>query len=248
MVCLKTAAALMGFIDFVATAPAAYGVPLDDVKNCYCGDVTKDYQTSDPDATKKACPIYGGVGSQVYVRRGESQGRIGVLYSYYVPKVRWAEGDNNGHRHYWASVVVWINRWGCETDDITALWPVGVSYTTDHLSWGSAAAGSVSFKSSDVGINMDKHPKMQIHDNTLSPFTGADGDSVFEPTLYEKTQVPFTDDNFQAHLDAAYRKDFYGGIPTEPDCHTEEPPAKTDTPDDPPTSATSATQANPTAL
>ncbi|KXH69474.1 NPP1 domain-containing protein [Colletotrichum salicis] len=196
-----------------------------------------------------------GGSAQVYVRRGESQGRKAIIYSYYMPKVRWAKGNNNGHRHYWASVVVWVNRFGCDDSDITSIWPVGISYTTDHLNWGSASAGEVSFRSSDVGIDMATHPKIQIHDEAIAPFTGADGDKLFERTLiswdslpaaakqalkdvkYEKTQVPFTDEHFQAQIDAAYRDGFYAGVSKEPDCPSNDvPPA-----DNPPVTATAAT-------
>ncbi|KAK1507577.1 NPP1 domain-containing protein [Colletotrichum tamarilloi] len=189
-----------------------------------------------------------GQGGQVYVRRGVSQGRVGVMYSYYFPKVRWAKGDNNGHRHYWASIVVWINRWGCQVDDTTSAWPVGVSFTTDHLKWGTANAGDITFKSSDVGVDMPTHPRMQIHDNAMAPFTGADGDKIYERTLigwdslpdeavqaltdvkYEKTEVPFIDVNFQRHLDASYRESFYGGLSDQQGCVEDGAPGEPENP------------------
>ncbi|GKT47526.1 uncharacterized protein ColSpa_07707 [Colletotrichum spaethianum] len=188
--------------------------------------------------------------AQVYVRGGTSQGRIGIIYSYYVPKVRWAKGNGNGHRHYWASVVVWVNQWGCDTDDISALWPVGISYTSDHLTWATAPAGEISFKPSGVGVDMATNPRMKIHDKAISPFTGADGDLVYQPTLiswdslpepaqkaltdvkYDKTQAPFNDANFQSQLDAAYREGFFAGLPTDADCISEQPD-EIDIPDDP---------------
>ncbi|KAK2060524.1 hypothetical protein LY76DRAFT_634576 [Colletotrichum caudatum] len=182
----------------------------------------------------------GGLG-QVYVRSGQSSaGRQAVLYSYYMPKVTWKEG---GHRHYWASVVVWLNRWGCDTNDPTSLWPVGVSYTTDHLNWASAPAGKVSFKGSDVGSDQPTQPELQIWDREISPFTGADGDLVFPRTIaswdalpastkqslidvqYEHTQVPITEANFQASLDAAYKSGIYGALPATPDCVAQSDPA-----------------------
>ncbi|TDZ36911.1 hypothetical protein C8035_v006411 [Colletotrichum spinosum] len=184
--------------------------------------------------------------AQVYARRGQSQGRTGIMYSYYMPKVRWAKGNSNGHRHYWASIVVWINRWGCADDDATSVWPVGISYTTDHLTWGTAKTGDISFKSSSVGVDMPTHPKMQIHDNAMAPFMGQDGGWVFERTLvgwtslpdlaqkalsdvkYEKTQVPFTDANFQAQLDASYRESFYGGLADQQGCDGDVSPTKTE--------------------
>ncbi|KAH0422561.1 npp1 domain protein [Colletotrichum camelliae] len=144
-----------------------------------------------------------GKGGQVYVRRGVSQGRVGIMYSYYFPKVRWAKGNDNGHRHYWASIVVWINRWGCDVDDATSAWPVGVSFTTDHLKWGVAKAGDITFKSSGVGVDMP------------TPQALAD-------VKYEKTEVPFVDANFQRQLDAAYQESFYGGLSDQQGCVEEE--------------------------
>ncbi|KAI8245531.1 hypothetical protein K4K57_005963 [Colletotrichum sp. SAR 10_99] len=177
-----------------------------------------------------------GKGGQVYVRRGVSQGRVGIMYSYYFPKVRWAKGDGNGHTHYWASIVVWINRWGCDVDDATSAWPVGVSFTTDHLKWGVAKAGDITFKSSGVGVDMPTRPQIQIHDNAMAPFTGAGGDKVYgrdvigwkslpdnalqalSDVKYEKTEVPFVDANFQRQLDAAYQESFYGGLSDQQGC------------------------------
>ncbi|KAH9240703.1 hypothetical protein K456DRAFT_1824425, partial [Colletotrichum gloeosporioides 23] len=158
-----------------------------------------------------------GKGGQVYVRRGVSQGRVGIMYSYYFPKVRWAKGDDNGHTHYWASIVVWINRWGCDVDDATSAWP-----------------------SSGVGVDMPTRPQIQIHDNAMAPFTGADGDKVYgrdvigwkslpdnalqalSDVKYEKTEVPFVDANFQRQLDAAYQESFYGGLSDQQGCVEEE--------------------------
>ncbi|KAK6215745.1 NLP3 protein [Colletotrichum tabaci] len=178
----------------------------------------------------------GGGKGQVYVRRGQSHGRVGILYAYYFPKVRWAKGDDNGHRHYWASTVVWIKQWGCKPDNLTALQPVGISYTADHLKWGSAPASDISFGPSNAGADKATHPKVQIHDNAMTPFKGEDGDSVYERTLvswtslpveasealadanYYASQVPFTDANFQSQLDAAYQEDFYDDVPEDPYC------------------------------
>ncbi|KAL0938161.1 npp1 domain protein [Colletotrichum truncatum] len=178
----------------------------------------------------------GGGTGQVYARRGDSQGRTAIMYSYYFPKVRWAGGDSGGHRHYWASIVVWIHRWGCKVEDATATWPVGISFTSDHLQWSTANAGEISFTSSTVGVDMPTHPRMQIHDNAITPFVNGNANQVFERTLvgwqslpnkaqqalndvkYEKTETPVADDNFQTLLDAAYRESFYGGLLEEADC------------------------------
>ncbi|KXH66750.1 NPP1 domain-containing protein [Colletotrichum salicis] len=193
----------------------------------------------------------GGNG-QVYARRGQSQGRNGIMYSYYTPKVRWADGKNNGHRHYWASVVVWVNRWGCEEEDITGIWPVGVSYTADHLNWGTPSTISeISFRGASVGLDMATHAKMKIHDNAISAFKGADDENIFERTLISWESLPtlakdaLTDVHSE---DAAYQERFFAGIPEVANCDlVDDRPPKVDTPDDPPvTATTSATKTEPT--
>ncbi|KAH0430578.1 hypothetical protein CcaCcLH18_07737 [Colletotrichum camelliae] len=179
----------------------------------------------------------GGSG-QVYARRGTSQDRTGIMYSYYVPKVRWGKGNDEGHRHYWASIVVWINRWGCDAEDITSVWPVGLSFTADHATWQTASAGVASYESSGVGIDMPTRPRMQIHDNAIAPFTDGDSSKAFGRTLvgwdslpalaqkalgdvkYEHTEVPFIDANFQKYMDAAYRESFYGGLKEDQGCES----------------------------
>ncbi|WDK19627.1 NPP1 domain-containing protein [Colletotrichum graminicola] len=173
------------------------------------------------------------------------------MYSHCTPKVRWAEGNSNSHRHYWAGVVVWVNRWGCEEDDITPIWPVGVSYTMYHLSWGasSTADGKFSFRAADVGLDMPTHAKMQINDNAISPLQNADSENIFERALvrweslpilakgaltnvrYEKTQVPFKDANVQAQLDVAYQETFFAGLALLK-CDPTTEPKKNDTPDE----------------
>lgn len=151
----------------------------------------------------------GGTG-QVYVRRGSSngQGHDAIMFSYYFPKVRWAEGDEEGHTHYFASVVVWLHRRGCDTLDPKSYEPIGLSYTIDHLTWEQAVTPV--FTSGTA-------PVVQIHDRAMVQLSGGtNANFAFSRTLiswenlsdeaqkaltdvrYEKTVVPFTDDNFQA--------------------------------------------------
>ncbi|KAJ0346024.1 hypothetical protein COL154_003038 [Colletotrichum chrysophilum] len=177
----------------------------------------------------------GGNG-QVYARRGTSQDRTGIMYSYYVPKVRWGKGNDEGHRHYWASIVVWINRWGCDAEDVTSVWPVGLSFTADHATWQTASAGVTTYEASGVGLDTPTRPRMQIHDNAITPFGNGDASKAFGRTLvgwdslpaaaqkalgdvkYEHTEVPFIDANFQKYMDAAYRESFYGGLKEDQGC------------------------------
>ncbi|KAK1707782.1 necrosis inducing protein-domain-containing protein [Colletotrichum lupini] len=165
----------------------------------------------------------GGKG-QVYIRRGISNGNRGIMYSYYVPKVRWGKKDEEGHRHYWASVVVWIGKSNCDGAAMKDLRAVGISFTTDHEVWGS------------VRVDQASTPRMQIHDNAISPFIGGDNDRLFQripvswdsldkvvqralsDVKYEKTQVPFTNVAFQASLDSAYRAFFSDVSPGDSGC------------------------------
>ncbi|KAL2879779.1 hypothetical protein SGCOL_004822 [Colletotrichum sp. CLE4] len=107
---------------------------------------------------------------------------------------------------------------------------------------------------------------MQIHDNAISAFEGADDENIFERTLIsweslptlakdaltdvqdEKTQVPFNDADLQAQMDAEYQERFFAGIPEAADCDpVEDRPPKVYTPDDPPvTVTTSAPKTEPT--
>ncbi|KXH42564.1 NPP1 domain-containing protein [Colletotrichum nymphaeae SA-01] len=109
--------------------------------------------------------------AQVYIRRGISNGHRGIMYSYYVPKVRWGKGDEEGHRHYWASVVVWIAKSTCDGAAMKDLRSVGISFTTDHEAWGSARGDQTSAF------------HVQIHDNAISPYSGRDDGRLFQRTL-----------------------------------------------------------------
>ncbi|OHF02505.1 NPP1 domain-containing protein [Colletotrichum orchidophilum] len=171
----------------------------------------------------------GGTG-QVYVRRGKTQGHVGVMFSYYFPKARWGGDNDEGQRDYWASIVVWVNRWGCMDDgDVSRVFPVGVSFTKDHLEWDAAPPGTISYVNST-------HPQMQIRDNAMGYITGNNADDAFERKLvawdeltpeaayalsvvhYEHTQVPFIDANFQNSLDAAYEEGIFGSLTDEQGC------------------------------
>ncbi|KAF4774738.1 NPP1 domain-containing protein [Colletotrichum scovillei] len=171
----------------------------------------------------------GGAG-QVYARHGSSHGRDAIIYSYYFPKVRWGKGNDEGHRHYWASVVVWINRWGCNAEKPSSYRVVGISYTVDHLRWGTTAVGDLKFRTSPT------NPIVSIHDNAMAPFQDTDVSAASNRTLiawsslpsparraltdvkYEKTQVPFNDANIQGSLDGAYQQAFYNGLKDGQDC------------------------------
>ncbi|KAK2740061.1 npp1 domain-containing protein [Colletotrichum kahawae] len=165
----------------------------------------------------------GGSG-QVYARRGSSHDRDAIIYSFYFPKVK------DGHRHYWASIVVWIYQGSCDIEKPSSYRPVGVSYTTDHETWGFSGSDLTSKDSPTSFV-------FQFHDKTMSPFRDADIAAASRRTLiswmslpekarqaltdvkYEKTKVPFTDANLQASLDTAYQESFYLGLKDGQDCN-----------------------------
>ncbi|KAK2018006.1 hypothetical protein LZ32DRAFT_682185 [Colletotrichum eremochloae] len=161
----------------------------------------------------------GGKG-QVYARLGSSHNRIGIMYSYYVPKVRWGKRNDEGHRHYWASIVVWIDHKGNDARNLTQFGPVGIAFTADHTTW---KAGSVFLTQWGPAI-----PWMWIQNNAIVPYLpGDDASKSFGRTLvgwgsipaaaqkalsdvkYEYTEVPFTDANFQKNMDAAFPEGVY---------------------------------------
>ncbi|KAJ7836689.1 putative NPP1 domain protein [Mycena olivaceomarginata] len=84
-------------------------------------------------ATNGGCSSSTG---QVYVRSGTSNGRFGLLYSWYFPKDE--PSDGLGHKHDWEGCIVWLasststsaanilavcpsahGGWNCSTDDFS---------------------------------------------------------------------------------------------------------------------------------
>ncbi|KAK1977511.1 necrosis inducing protein-domain-containing protein, partial [Colletotrichum cereale] len=188
------------------------------------GNLSGGLKPTPKDGRKDGCDK-GGKG-QVYARLGRSQNRTGIMYSYYTPKVRWGEGDDEGHRHYWTYAVVWLLEFGCSLNEF---WPTGLAFTRDHQSLAWSYTTPLSYAVGNT--QMPTHPRIQLQDRAIEPFTGAEGDQLFERPLitwealppqakaalndvrYEHTTVPFSEDNFQGLIDAAYWAQFYSDAP-----------------------------------
>ncbi|KAK2006007.1 NPP1-domain-containing protein [Colletotrichum eremochloae] len=166
---------------------------------------------------------------QTYARVGKSHGRLAILYSYYVPKIL---GDDK-HRHHWLTAVVWLDFDGCP-DKAIDFSPRGISYSTTPGKFNTAPAPTLYLNTDGVGPAT--HPIIDyLADEFL--FSSADGTgSTLSPPLvgwgrlpqlvkdqlngikYEATKVPFSDENFQAYLDAAYNEEIYKGVPVGVNC------------------------------
>ncbi|KAK2018595.1 hypothetical protein LZ32DRAFT_613621 [Colletotrichum eremochloae] len=120
-----------------------------------------------------------------------------------------------GIQYHWASIVVWINRWGMILT--TSLRPGHLgSLTQPFTSRDSAKPGAIPYRSSGVGVDIPNSSPMQIKDNAMAPYTRANGDvdSLFGQALvgwkshppkalqalsnatYDKAEVFFIDNNF----------------------------------------------------
>ncbi|KAJ0384798.1 hypothetical protein COL922a_007629 [Colletotrichum nupharicola] len=136
------------------------------------------------------------------------------MYAWYEPKVRWAKGNSNGHRHYWRNVVVWLTQNGCDFDNVAELEMAGNSYSIDVEAWDTSISGKTIWTGGDG----------------MSPTPLIDWESLSQPArdalngvIYEHTKVPFSDANIQGALDAAYNAAFYHGLVLD-DCGDDREP------------------------
>lgn len=178
---------------------------------------------------------------QTYTRMGESNGRTGVIYSYYLPKV---QGGDQQHKHHWLTAVVWLRVDGCP-DMITNFKPAGVSYSrqpqgtfdTSHtdtiflkLDEGGAVTNPI--LSYDAGVPLV--PSVNGVDGALTPpiISWTRLPQLAQEQLngiqYEHTMVPFNDANFQGTLDAAFNDAFFHNVPLEVDGCGQQDPTEAD--------------------
>ncbi|KAF0321666.1 npp1 domain-containing protein [Colletotrichum asianum] len=183
---------------------------------------------------------------QIYARTGSSHGRDAIIYAWYEPKVRWAKGNSNGHRHYWRSVVVWLTQNGCDFDNVAELAMAGISYSIDVEAYDTSISGKTIWTGGDgmsptVTDGIHTHPLVSSWGNkNLGPSdVGLEGTfsqplidwaSLSQPArdalngvIYEHTKVPFSDANIQGALDAAYNAAFYHGLVLD-DCGDDREP------------------------
>ncbi|KAK1993285.1 necrosis inducing protein [Colletotrichum falcatum] len=168
---------------------------------------------------------------QVYSRLGVSNGRMAVLYAWYLPKMA-TKTDSTVSRHWYLSTVVWLHTDKCNaTAADFAI--AGVSYSLGEWGYGS-------WSSFD-------NPTLYATDAVSSthPVVGYDGQSAVYPAgsnvtdgldvpliswsklpqpavdqfngfSYAMARCPFQDANFQTSLDNAFRPEFYADLPPEP--------------------------------
>ncbi|KXH31171.1 necrosis inducing protein [Colletotrichum simmondsii] len=162
----------------------------------------------------------GSSEGQLYVRTGTVKERTGIMYSFYVPKV------NKEHRHYWASIVVWV--YGAE---VNTAQPVGISYQTDNGVYNVGSYPATKWSSGASLVGRPTHPLVaywgkkivgpltENMENTLN-LPLIDWDMLPEPAqkqldgaIFEHTSVPFIDKNFGDNLNKAFDEGFYADLP-----------------------------------
>ncbi|KAF4820154.1 hypothetical protein CGCSCA4_v001345 [Colletotrichum siamense] len=180
-----------------------------------------------------------GTKGQLYARVGTSNGRTGILYSWYLPKVQNAEK----HKHYYLTTVVWVHSDKCDpvADDYRV---VGVSYSTGKETYDTSVSGQTLYSSGDSGSGPGNTHAIVGYDGQMNVFPSKDGaDYALNPPMiswkklsqpaseqfngvqYEHARCPFTDNNIQASLDAAFNANFYTGLAPEADnCNAADTP------------------------
>lgn len=185
---------------------------------------------------------------QVYSRMGTTQGRLGIIYSYYLPKIQTKDED---HKHYYLTVVVWVKQTGtgCEPSDYgvagVSYYKGGGVYNTDSTNTLFAAdkSGAVTTFATHPIVaydgGLDVFPADAGVTGALSPpligWTALSDKAreQFNGIVYEHIICPFNDANYQATLDAAYNEAFYKDVPADPGCGATDPTVDPTAPTDP---------------
>ncbi|KAH0422912.1 npp1 domain-containing protein [Colletotrichum camelliae] len=201
---------------------------------------------------------------QIYARVGTSNGRTGIFYSWYLPKIQNAEK----HKHYYLNTVVWVHSDKCDpvADDYRV---VGVSYSTGKETFDTSVNGQTLYSSGDSGSGPGNTHAIVGYDGQMNVFPSTDGaqyalnppmiswKKLSQPAVeqlngiqYEHARNPFNDNNIQASLDAAFNANFYTNLVAEADnCNpnTATPTTPASQPEDPaPSSPPEATPSTPT--
>ncbi|OLN88273.1 hypothetical protein CCHL11_00051 [Colletotrichum chlorophyti] len=203
---------------------------------------------------------------QIYSRVGVSNGRPGVLYSWYLPKV---QSGAESHKHFYLTVVVWLHtdKCGANANDFSI---AGISYSTGKETFDTGSSSSTIYSSSDSGTGSVNTHAVVGYDGQANVFPSKDSAQYalsppliswsklpkaatdqFNGMTYEHARCPFNDANIQSSMDAAYNADFYVNLAAEPadDCKAPSPTSSdTPAPTDPATteSSTSEPTATPT--
>ncbi|KAK2038807.1 hypothetical protein LZ31DRAFT_607945 [Colletotrichum somersetense] len=168
---------------------------------------------------------------QTYARVGESKGRWAIMYSYYLPKV---QTKKEKHRHGFVTVVVWLRAKSC-TNKASNFSPAGVSYLVEAKGEDKSDSTKLNaLYSARPGSNGDATHVVVTYDGGSQLVPAEDGGAGSEspPIIdwsripdkakdqlngiqYAYTEVPFSDDNFQKYLDAAYDDGYYMNVPED---------------------------------
>ncbi|TKW51532.1 hypothetical protein CTA1_8942, partial [Colletotrichum tanaceti] len=182
-----------------------------------------------------------GQKGQIYVRTGKSNGQTGILYAWYLPKVQ--AGGNADHRHYWISVVVWIHAPSCGAP-ANEYQVAGISYSDGPDTYYKGFSRHTQYSSSEMGTGTVGTHAIVGYNGNANVYHWNDKNEwpIKSPMIswemlpqvardqlngmkYEKARCPFTDENFQASLDAAFETNFYRDLTAKPggDCDPTSP-------------------------
>ncbi|UQC73690.1 necrosis inducing protein [Colletotrichum lupini] len=182
---------------------------------------------------------------QLYARVGTSNGRTGIMYSWYQPKV---QTDTERHKHWYLTIVIWLYSDKCDpvADDYRV---VGVSYSNGKETYDTSVSGNTLYSSGDSGSGPGNTHPIVGYDGQVNVFPSQDGtEYALSPPLiswkrlsppaieqlngvqYEKARCPFNDNNIQASLDAAFNTFSYINLAAVADNCKSATPTSTPTP------------------
>ncbi|KAG6587347.1 necrosis inducing-like protein NPP1 type [Phytophthora cinnamomi] len=180
-------------------------------------------KTGERDGDCKGSPL----GSQVYGRAVWFKDLWAIMYAWYFPKdVYYGVWSKNGHRHKWASAVVWLDNPAAETPKILAVstskpnggyrflknappacgrWSCNPPFT-DYIN-GSSVMLEYGLDYDDYGssvtLSTDRR-KRGFQDLIMwEQMTDEARNALSQTNFGEKAKVPFIDVNFNASLEAA---------------------------------------------
>ncbi|MBY9062036.1 NPP1 family protein [Sphingomonas yunnanensis] len=147
---------------------------------------------------------------QVYIRADRYNHDCAVMYSWYFPKDQNADGPaNNGHRHDWEDVVVWLSSCSNDAKILAVSYSAHGKYekkTDPHLDGDHPLVAyqqdpaPLDHSVTDTSTKGGTQPAV-----TWSDLTDA-ARKALNDTDFGKADVPFKDANFSANLKKAYYK------------------------------------------
>lgn len=169
---------------------------------------------------------------QIYARYGIHKGRVGIIYSLYIPKVQ-HNGEN--HRHYYLTSVVWLRQTTPAGECRATNYVVqGVTYSQDRDNFKLIPGTLLAAKADGQG--QLTHPIIG-YDGGLDLFPAQNGvkgaldmpmigwtslsdpaKQQFDGIKYEHAKCPFNDWNFLKTLEAAYDEAIFAGFAVDAGC------------------------------